>query len=61
MKNAKKIRHIKSGWNAADFEKVLNEVIEEEAKKGWEFRDVKVESNGNNTLIIFERSGVVTK
>jgi hypothetical protein len=57
MKNGIKIRHIHRGWTSTDFESTLNEAIEQEAQQGFAFKDINVESNGENTLIIFERVG----
>lgn len=49
-----KVGHINLGWEDADFVRVLDNIIREEEKKGYFLKDIKIESKGHNTLIIFE-------
>ncbi len=51
-----KFVRLKSGWGDEDFEKKLNELTEEMSKEDWSYYDIKITSNGDNSLVIFNKS-----
>lgn len=51
-----KFVRLKSGWGDEDFEKKLNELTEEMSEEDWSYYDIKITSNGDNSLVIFNKS-----
>jgi len=49
-----RVIHLKSGWNDPDFESKVGNLITEMEQKGLHYRDIKISSKDNNTLLIFE-------
>lgn len=48
-----KFVRLKSGWGDEDFEKKLNDLTEEMSREDWSYYDIKITSNGDNSLVIF--------
>ena len=47
-----KFVRLASGWEDKLFEKKLNKLSKELRAKGFEYYDIKITSNGNNSLVI---------
>ena len=47
-----KFIHLKAGWNSPEFAAKIEKVLEQ--WKGYIFKDIKVDSKGENCLIIME-------
>lgn len=50
--NEYKFVRLASGWEDKQFEKKLNKLSKEWRAKGFEYYDIKITSNGNNSLVI---------
>jgi|GEM_PF-5580409 len=51
-------KRLESGWNDSEFENKLKELSDKMAEEGWSYYDIKITSNGNNSLMIFSRDEV---
>lgn len=47
------VQYLRTGWQECGFELLLNDAIDKQVKKGWSFKDIKISSNGDHTLLIF--------
>ena len=48
--------YLNSGWNDSILLAIeVDRLIAEQAKRGWKFRDIKISSSGNHSLLLFEK------
>jgi hypothetical protein len=52
--NNKIVKYLDSGWEDKDFEKKLQEKIDEAFREGLTYYDIKISSKGNHCMIIFQ-------
>jgi len=48
------IKHLKTGWNDELFEHKIQSIITTFKEDGLDLIDIKIDSRGNDTLLIFE-------
>jgi hypothetical protein len=49
-----KFEYISSGWaDKSSFAKMVTDVVEASRIEGWEYKDIKVSSDGLDSLLIF--------
>ena len=52
--NFKFIR-LNSGWDDPEFESKLNRLSDKMSREGYSYYDIKITSNGNASLVIYNR------
>lgn len=48
------VKHLQIGWNTPEFEKEIQECINDHEQRNLSLLDIKIDSRGNDTLLIFE-------
>lgn len=48
------VKYLNSGWDDANFEKKLQNLIDQMTKAGMIYYDIKISSKGNHCMVIFK-------